>query len=403
MVVESEDLTASESLRQLVTSPAFLAVMLIASILPISVTISPALPGMADSLSVSDARIGLVITAITLPPMLVSPVVGIAGDIFGRRSIAIPGLFLFSAGGVGVAFADSFGAVLVLRGLQGIAMAGIAPLTVTLLGDLYTGTQRTTAQGMRGSVAGIGLAAGPLAAGALAGLGWQYPFSLYALGFLVMIPVYLYVPETAPAKGIAGSVRESLIDYKRSIAEEISDISLLVVMVGGFVRFFSLLAFITFVPIFAIRVLNTTAFLAGLVVAVTGIRIVLSPTAGWFVSRLSRRRTLLLTLGFQAVCFAMIPFVPGIWSLAALAVLFGIGDSLFDPVVNDATSSMVADKNRNGVVGGLRVLKEAGKTTAPAALGVVLAATGYEMVFISVFVVVVLYGIGVFLYIGHHW
>lgn len=403
MSVGTEDRTTRENLRRLIANPSFLSVMLITSILPISVAISPALPGMADSLNVSDARIGLVITAITLPPMLVSPIVGIAGDLFGRRSIAIPGLFLFGIGGIGVAFVDSFTAVLALRGLQGIAMAGIAPLTVTLLGDMYTGTQRTTAQGMRSSVGGFGLAIVPLLVGALAGFGWQYPFFLYALGFLVMIPVYLYVPETAPVEAAAGSVRESLIDYKQSILEEIGDTSLLVVMVGGFVRFFTLIAFITFVPIFAIRVLGTTPFLAGLVVATSAIRIVLSPTAGWWVSRLSRRRTLLLTLGLQAVCFAMIPFVPGIWSLAVLAVLFGIGDSLFDPVVNDATSSMVADKNRNGIVGGLRVLKEAGKTTAPAVLGAILAVSGYGMVFFSMLIVVVLYGVGVFFFIGHHW
>lgn len=403
MAVRTEDVTTRESVRRLISSSAFLSVMFITLMLPLSVAISPALPGMADSLNVSDARIGLVITAITLPPMLVSPVVGIAGDIFGRRSIAIPGLFLFGIGGIGVAFVDNFAIVLALRGLQGLAMAGIAPLTVTLLGDMYAGTQRTTAQGMRSSAGGFSLAVGPLVAGALAGFSWRYPFYLYVLSLLVMIPVYLYVPETAPAKGIAGSVRESLIDYKQSLVEEIGDISLLVVMLGGFVRFFSLFAFVTFVPIFAIRVLDTTPFLAGLVVAMAGIRIVLSPTAGWWVSRLSRRRTLLLTLGLQAVCFAMIPFVPGIWSLAALAALFGIGDSLFDPVVNDATTSMVADKNRNGVVGGLRVLKEAGKTAAPAALGIVLAIAGYGMVFISMLAVVVLYGVGVFFFIEKQW
>jgi MFS family permease len=377
--------------------------MLITSMLPLSVAVSPALPGMADSLSVSDAQIGLVITAITLPPMLVSPVVGIAGDIIGRRRIAIPGLFLFGVGGIGVAFTDRLAIVLVLRGLQGIAMAGIAPLTVTLLGDMYTGTQRTTAQGMRSSVGGFVVAVGPLVAGALAGLAWQYPFYLYALSLLVMVPVYLYVPETAPESGTTGSIRESLGEYKRSIADEIGDVNMLIIMLGGFVRFFSLFGFVTFIPIFAIRVLETTPFLAGVVVAMSGVRILLSPTAGWWVSRLSRRRTLLVTLGLQAVCFALIPFVPGVRSLAALALLFGIGDSLFDPLINDATTSMVADENRNGVVGGLRVLKEAGKTAAPAALGGVLAVAGHGMVFGSIFAVVVGYGVCIFVFVGHRW
>jgi hypothetical protein len=57
-------------------------------------------------------------------------------------------------------------------------------------------------------------------------------------------------------------------------------------------------------------------------------------------------------------------------------VLFGVGDAIFDPLVNDGVTSMVAARNRNGVVGGLRVLKEAGKTAAPALLGAVLALAG---------------------------
>lgn len=403
MALGEHDDTARESVRRLVVSPAFLSVMLITSMLPLSVAVSPAFPGMADSLNVSDARIGLVITAITLPPMLVSPVVGIAGDILGRRRIAIPGLLLFGVGGIGVAFTDSFTVVLVLRGLQGIAMAGIAPLTVTLLGDMYTGTQRTTAQGIRSSVGGFVVAVGPLVAGALAGFAWQYPFYLYALGLLVMIPVYLYVPETAPDSGTTESVRASLGEYKQSIADEIGDVSMLVMLLGGFVRFFSLFGFVTFIPIFAIRVLGTTPFIAGVIVAMSGVRILLSPTAGWWVARLSRRRTLLVTLGLQAICFALIPFVPGVKSLGALALLFGIGDSLFDPVVNDATTSMVADENRNGVVGGLRVLKEAGKTAAPAALGGVLAVAGHGMVFGTMFAVVVGYAVCIFLFVGHRW
>jgi MFS family permease len=247
------------------------------------------------------------------------------------------------------------------------------------------------------------IAVGPLVAGALAGLAWQYPFYLYGLSLLVMVPVYLYVPETAPATGTVGSVRESLGEYRQSIADEIGDISMLVMLLGGFVRFFSLFGFVTFIPIFAIRVLGTTPFIAGAIVAMSGVRILLSPTAGWWVSRLSRRRTLLVTLGLQAVCFALIPFVPGVRSLGALALLFGIGDSLFDPVVNDATTSMVAAENRNGVVGGLRVLKEAGKTAAPAVLGGALAISGHGMVFGAMFAVVVGYGVCIFLFVGHQW
>ncbi|MFB6309836.1 MAG: MFS transporter, partial [Salinirussus sp.] len=211
----------------------FLAVMSIAMTLPISVIISPALPGMATALGVSDARVGLVITAITLPPMLLAPVMGVAGDMFGRRAIAVPGLLLYGAAGVAVGVAPTFPVVLVLRALQGVAMAGIAPLTVTLLGDLYEGSMRTTAQGMRSSTAGIALAAGPLVAGVLAGIGWQYPFLLYGIPFISAAAVFVAVPETAPDREDAPSVRGTLRNYVRSIASEVGNPSLLVVLGGA--------------------------------------------------------------------------------------------------------------------------------------------------------------------------
>jgi MFS family permease len=361
-------------------------------LLPMSVAISPALPGMATALGVADARIGLVITAITLPPMLLAPVVGVAGDMLGRRAVAIPGLFLYGAAGIAIGFVDSFALVLGLRGLQGVAMAGIGPLTVTILGDLYDGSVGTTAQGIRMSAAGTALVVIPVLVGSLAALAWQYPFFLYGISFLTMAAVYVFVPETAPERADL-SVVATLRNYVRSIGAEVADRRLLVVMVGGFVRFYAAFGYFTYVPIFAVRGLGASAFVAGLVVAMSGVRILISPTAGWWVSQLSRRWALIATVTIQIVVFALIPFVPNVWWLAGLAVLFGFGDAIFDPVVNDGVTARVAARNRNGVVGGLRVLKEAGKTAGPAVLGAMLAVSGYTALFLSVTAVLGAYAV----------
>ncbi|MDZ7702541.1 MAG: hypothetical protein U5J98_11045 [Halobacteriales archaeon] len=52
-------------------------------------------------------------------------------------------------------------------------------------------------------------------------------------------------------------------------------------------------------------------------------------------------------------------------------------------MVNDAVTASVEAENRNGVVSALRVLKEAGKTVAPVALGLVLAAAGLPALFLA--------------------
>jgi MFS family permease len=331
--------------------------------------------------------------------MLLAPVAGVAGDMFGRRAVAIPGLALYGLAGLAIVGSSSFPVVLGLRGLQGVAMAGIAPLTITLLGDLFDGSIATTAQGMRSSTAGISLAAGPVVAGVLAGIAWQYPFALYALSLPTMVAVYVWVPETAPARDAASTVRGTLREYVRSITAEVRDASLLVILGGGFVRFFSLFAFFTFIPIYAVRVLGVSPGIAGLLVSLAGIRVVLSPTAGWWVSRFSRRGALFGMVVLQILSLAAVPFVPNVWWLGGLAVVYGFGDALFDPIVNDGASSMVRARNRNGVVGGLRVLKEAGKTAGPAVLGAVLGLAGFTTLFLSLTVVLAVYGLLVLLFL----
>ena len=96
METDQDGSTMRAEAVRLIADPRFLSVMFIAAIVPTSVAVvSPALPRMATDLGVSDARIGLVMTAITLPPMILAPFVGSVSDMYGRRTVAVPGLFLF--------------------------------------------------------------------------------------------------------------------------------------------------------------------------------------------------------------------------------------------------------------------------------------------------------------------
>lgn len=404
MESERDAATLRGGLSLLFGDSRFLSVILIQTVVPLSVAVvSPTLPAMATSLGVSDARIGLVVTAITLPPMLLAPFVGVLSDLYGRRSVAVPGLFLFGAAGVAIAFVDDFHAVLLLRGVQGVAMAGIGPVVVTLLGDLYSGVLGTTAQGMRTSVGGLVLTLVPVLAGWLAGASWELPFYLYAFAFVVAAVVYRYVPETAGEGGAGRGFGGSLTAYRDSVREELADAGLLVVMVGGFVRFFSLLALITFVPIFAVRSLGATPFEAGLVVAMAGVRVAVSPTAGWFVARFSRRVAMVGALAVLVGSFACIPFAPNVWWLAALTAVHGVGDGVLSPVVNDTVTATVRARNRNGAVGALRVLKEAGKTASPVVLGAVLAVGGSVPLFLAAAAVTACYALAVLLAVDPEW
>lgn len=159
--------------------------------------VPPALLDIATQFSVSDAQVELVMTAFSLQPLFVVPVVGVFADLYGRRTIILTFLTLYGAAGVAIVFAGRFETGLLLRFLQGVGYAGTQPLGVTLIGDLYDGSRGSTAQGLYSSSIGFGNIVAPVLAGALLAFGWFFPFFMFAAVFPALALVYVYLPETA--------------------------------------------------------------------------------------------------------------------------------------------------------------------------------------------------------------
>ena len=124
-------------------------------------SIAPALPRIAETLGISAGQVGLLVTAFTLPGVILTTVAGVLADRYGRLRVLLPGLILFSIAGTGCVFATSFSVLIALRVVQGIGASAIGSINVTLIGDLFVDRQRTTAMGLNASVLSIGTAAYP--------------------------------------------------------------------------------------------------------------------------------------------------------------------------------------------------------------------------------------------------
>src|SRR5918997_1140204 len=141
-------------------------------------SITPAFPKIVKELNISPQDIALLVTVFTFPSIVLTPILGVLADRFGRKKILVPSLILFGIAGVACAFAHDFNLLLILRFLQGIGAASLNSLNVTIIGDLYSGQERTAAMGYNASVGSIGTSSYPVVGGAIAGLGWNYPFML---------------------------------------------------------------------------------------------------------------------------------------------------------------------------------------------------------------------------------
>src|SRR4051812_2881203 len=113
------------------------------------------------------------------------PVYGKLADLFGRKPVILFGIGLFLLGSVLCGISWSMGALIGSRVVQGLGAGAIAPVTITIVGDLYSTAERAKAQGYIASVWGIASVVGPT----LGGL-----FSEYASWrwiFFVNIPLCL--------------------------------------------------------------------------------------------------------------------------------------------------------------------------------------------------------------------
>lgn len=362
--------------------------------------VSPALPSLADAFGISDAAVGLVMTAFTLPQIALILVVGLLADTYGRRAVLLPSLLLFGVTGTAIAFVDGFASILWLRVVQGMVAGGIIPLTITVVGDLWEGSTGSAAQGIRLSANGLTSIVIPAVAGLLAGLAWYFPFFLFALAFPAAALGYRYLPETGRRSSPADMATE-IRGYARALRVEVTDRDLGIVILGGLFQGLGWFAILTFVPLFAVRGLGASAFAGGLALSMRGVaRIVIAPFAGLALTVTSRRTALFASLVVSAVGTAALAVSPTVVWLWLLVGIYGVGDALFTPIHRDALTNLASPDRRAGVVNGMIVLRQVGATVAPVAFGLVLATAGFGAVFVVAGGVFAVYAVIILVYLS---
>ena len=113
-------------------------------------------------------------------------------DTVGRKPIILLGIGLFLVGSVLCGVAWSMPALIAFRAVQGLGAGAVAPIAITIAGDIYTVAERATAQGYIASVWAISSVVGPTLGGVFSQLGlWRWiffvnvPLCLLAAGLIM--------------------------------------------------------------------------------------------------------------------------------------------------------------------------------------------------------------------------
>ncbi|MBL8240500.1 MAG: MFS transporter [Bryobacterales bacterium] len=105
------------------------------------------------------------------------PVAGKLSDIFGRRIVYAWSMALFLAASLLCAVAPTMLWLIVFRALQGLGAAGLLPLAIIMIGDMFTFQERARVQALFSGVWGVSSIAGPLFGGFLVDkVGWPAVF-----------------------------------------------------------------------------------------------------------------------------------------------------------------------------------------------------------------------------------
>lgn len=157
----------------------------------------PALPAMAVAFGVSEARMGLAVSAYMLAAGVLQLILGPISDRVGRRPVILVSMGLYLVASLGTLIATHFTVFLICRLLQAMVLAG-SIVGLATLRDMYSTKDAAGKMGIVAAAMSIAPMIGPAIGGILETfVGWRAIFALYsALGAAALALTWLDWGET---------------------------------------------------------------------------------------------------------------------------------------------------------------------------------------------------------------
>lgn len=184
----------------------------------------PALPRIADDLSVSSSVAQLTLTGTLAGLALGQLIVGPLSDSLGRRRPLMAGIVLHMLASVLCLLAPNIVVLGVARSLQGMGAAAAMVVAIAIVGDLFTDSAAATVMSRLMLVLGVAPVVAPsLGAAVLLQASWHWVFAvLVVLAGLLLLLAVLALPETLPpshrrplrVRGILSTYGELLRDLR---------------------------------------------------------------------------------------------------------------------------------------------------------------------------------------------
>jgi EmrB/QacA subfamily drug resistance transporter len=178
--------------------------------------VGPVLPQIVTQLHGSDYYTW-VVTAYLVTSTVTIPIYGKLSDLYGRKPMLLAGIALFLVGSVLSGLSQEMWQLILFRAVQGLGAGSLFPISLAIIGDLFTPAERGKYQGLFGAVFGIAFIVGPGLGGFLTdNISWHWvffvnlPIGLVALFVIARLLPSIRRPEAGVAIDMAGVVTFSL-------------------------------------------------------------------------------------------------------------------------------------------------------------------------------------------------
>lgn len=292
---------ASQPIVWLIGFFAFLNVYSIQSVLPL----------VMQDFQATALQAGMTVGATVLAVGLVSPVMGMLSDAFGRRNILCWSMFAMTLPTALIPVSQSLDTLIALRFLQGLAVPGIVVVLIAYIAEEFRnggGVARMTATYVGGTV--MGGFSGRFITGHLAEfLGWGGAFVSLAIMNLIGALLVLWLLPTSRHFVPNRNVNGVLATLGRHLRRK----RLMAACAVGFCVLFSLVGAFTYVNFYlAASPFNLSASGLANVFAVYMVGVLVTPLAGRHIERLGYMKSLLWALAFSAggLLLTLVPSLP---------------------------------------------------------------------------------------------
>ncbi len=344
--------------------------------------IEPFMALYAESLGASGLYIGLIFASFTIARGLATPFIGKLSDHHGRKNFIIAGLLAYTISSFLYLYADNLELLIIVRLLQGMSSAFVAPIAMAYIGDITPKGKEGTYMGTFTMSMFLGLGLGPIIGGGVNHeFGMRAAFlSMTILGLISLLVVSALLPELGKHRS----------KKPTEFLQIIKDRGMQEILLVRFITSFGVAGYIVFLPLFAAEHGMNTAVIGAIVTMNLLITTLLQRYFGNLADRHNKLVLVMVGNLLMGLTILLIPLTKDLVSLFLVNVFMGLGGAIAIPANTALAAQFGRLHGMGSAMGLLQTSFSLGLTVGPIIAGLIHDTFGITWVFIYTGIVVVL-------------